>query len=144
MKSGPNYELQWGSFLAKCTWPNVLKNTRSVGCPRQKLLHIISTRNSIRLIFRDENTFNTLPSKWAAVVDKWSLQWRHNDRDSVSNHQPHGCLFNRLFGRRSKKTSKLRVTGLCVGNSPGRWIPRTKGQLRWKCFHLIIIMDPCR
>ena len=24
-----------------------------------------------------------------------------------------------LFGRRSKKTSKLRVTGLCVGNSPG-------------------------
>ena len=29
------------------------------------------------------------------------------------NHQPHDCLFNRLFRRRSKKTSKLRVTGLC-------------------------------
>ena len=28
-------------------------------------------------------------------------------------------LTNRLFRRRSKKTSKLRVTGLCVGNSPG-------------------------
>ena len=27
--------------------------------------------------------------------------------------------FNRLFGCRSKKTSKLRVTGLCAGNSPG-------------------------
>ena len=26
---------------------------------------------------------------------------------------------NRLFRRTSKKTSKLRVTGLCVGNSPG-------------------------
>ena len=26
--------------------------------------------------------------------------------------------FNRLFRRRSKKTSKLRVTGLCVGKSP--------------------------
>ena len=38
--------------------------------------------------------------------------------DSVSNHQPHNCLLNRLFRRRSKKTSKLRVTGLCVGNSP--------------------------
>ena len=25
---------------------------------------------------------------------------------------------SRLFGRRSKKTSKLRVTGLCAGNSP--------------------------
>ena len=40
-------------------------------------------------------------------------------RDSVSNHQPHGCLLNRLFRRRSKKTSKLRVTGLWAGNSPG-------------------------
>ena len=48
-----------------------------------------------------------------------SLRWRHNGRDGVSNHQPHHCLFNRLFGRSSKKTSKLRVTGLCVGNSSG-------------------------
>ena len=48
-----------------------------------------------------------------------SLQWRHNGRDSVSNHQPHDCLLNRLFKRRSKKTSKLRDTGLCAGNSPG-------------------------
>ena len=36
----------------------------------------------------------------------------------VSNHQPHDCLLNHLFRRRSKKTSKLRVAGLCVGNSP--------------------------
>ena len=48
-----------------------------------------------------------------------TLQWRHNDHDGVSNHQPHGCLLNRLFGRRSKKTSKLHVTGLGAGNSPG-------------------------
>ena len=47
------------------------------------------------------------------------LQWRHNDHDGVSNHQPHGCLFNHLFRRGSKKTPELRVTGLCVGNSPG-------------------------
>ena len=32
---------------------------------------------------------------------------------------PHGCLLNRLYKCRSKKTSKLRVTGLCAGNSPG-------------------------
>ena len=52
---------------------------------------------------------------------KWSrpLQWRHDGDDSVSNHQPHDCLLNGLFRRRSKKTSKLRVAGLCVGNSPG-------------------------
>ena len=47
-----------------------------------------------------------------------SLQWHHNEHDSVSNHQPHDFLLNRLFRRRSKKTSKLRVTGLCEGNSP--------------------------
>ena len=48
-----------------------------------------------------------------------TLRWRHNDHDGVSNHQPRGCLLNRWFTRRSKKTSKLRVTGLCAGNSPG-------------------------
>ena len=48
-----------------------------------------------------------------------SLRWRHTGRDSVSNHQPHDCLLNRLFRRRSKKTSKRRVTGLCARNSPG-------------------------
>ena len=46
------------------------------------------------------------------------LQWRHNGRDSVSNHQPREGLLSRLIRRRSKKTSKLRVTGLCAGNSP--------------------------
>ena len=44
------------------------------------------------------------------IVIAEPLQWRHNVRDSVSNHQPHDCLL---------KTSKLRVTGLCAGNSPG-------------------------
>ena len=46
------------------------------------------------------------------------LHWRHNGHDSVSNHQPYDCLLNCLFRRRSKIISKLRVTGLCVGNSP--------------------------
>ena len=34
-------------------------------------------------------------------------------------HQPYDCLLNGLFRRRSKKTWKLRVIGLCAGNSPG-------------------------
>ena len=54
-----------------------------------------------------------------AIPRKSALQWSHNGPDSVSNHQPHDCLLNRLFGRRSKKTPKLRITGLCAGNSPG-------------------------
>ena len=51
--------------------------------------------------------------------DTWEVQRRHNGTDSVSNHQHHHCLLNRLFGCWSKKTSKLRITGLCAGNSPG-------------------------
>ena len=61
-----------------------------------------------------------------------TLRWRHNDHDGVSNHQPHGCLLNRLFRRRSKKTSKLRVTGLCAGNSPGPVNPPHKGPVTRK------------
>ena len=49
---------------------------------------------------------------------QYSLQWHHNGCDGISNHQPHNCLLDCIFKSRSKKTSKLRVTGLCVGNSP--------------------------
>ena len=52
---------------------------------------------------------------WPFWIRFTALQWRHNECDSVSNHQPHDCLLNRLFRHISKKTSKLRVTGLCVG-----------------------------
>ena len=67
-----------------------------------------------------------VPSQTMTNISLWwllrgpllSLQWLHNGRDDVWNHQPHDCLLNSLFRRRSKKTSKLRVTGLCEGNSP--------------------------
>ena len=72
-----------------------------------------------------------------------SLLWRHNDHDGVSNHQPHSCLLNRLFRRRSKKTSNLRVTGLCVGNSPGPVNSPHKGPITREMFpfdDVIIVM----
>ena len=55
-----------------------------------------------------------------------ALQWRHNERDGVSNNRLFDCLLNRSSVAESKKTSKLRVTGLCEGKSsvtnefPGR------------------------
>ena len=67
---------------------------------------------------------------WASlpntVLCHFTLLWRHNGHEGISNHQPHDCLLNRLFGRRSKNTSKLRVTDLCAGNrglvnSPHKW-----------------------
>ena len=60
-------------------------------------------------------------------------QWRHNGRDGVSNHQPHDCLLNRLFRCRSK----LRVTGLSVGNSPVTGEFPHKWPVTRKCFHLM-------
>ena len=64
----------------------------------------------------DDAAFFTMQS---SINFPQSLRWRHNGCDSVSNNQPQHCLLNRLFRRRLKKTSKLRVTGLCAGNSPG-------------------------
>ena len=57
------------------------------------------------------------------------LQCRHND---ISNHRHLDCLLKPLFRRRSKKSSKLCVTGLCSGNSPV-----TNDPLHEKCFHLM-------
>ena len=67
-----------------------------------------------------------------------SLRGRHYGRDSVSHYQPHQCLLNHLFRRRSKKTSKLRVTGLCVGNSPHKW-PVTR---KMSPFDDVIMIQP--
>ena len=63
----------------------------------------------------------TKPRRSAQRVHKNStgaLQWRQNERNCVSNRRRLDCLFNRLFRCRSKKTSKLHVTGICEGNSP--------------------------
>ena len=90
-----------------------------------------------------------MKSRLPIIVDiaiLWSrnipLHWCHNDHDSVSYHQPHGYLLNRLFRRRSKKTSKFRVTGLCVGNSPGPVNSPHKGPVMRKMFpfHDVIIL----
>ena len=83
------------------------------------------------------------------VVGDTTLLWRHNGRDGVSNHQPHVCLLNHLFRRRSKKTSKLRVTGLCAGiprwpvNSPHKWPVTPKYVSIWWRHHddLLLVMS---
>ena len=64
----------------------------------------------------------------------YPLRWRHNDHAGVSKHQPHCCLLNRFFRRRWKKTSKLRVTGFCAGNSPGPMNSLHKGPVTRKMF----------
>ena len=75
-------------------------------------------------VFERELYFSGIPQgRTPGFMPRWwghcPLQGRHNGYDSVSNYQPPDCLLNPLFRHRSKKTPKLRVTGLCVGNSPG-------------------------
>ena len=85
--------------------------------------------NCIRVIWhcgKNFSQYNGVSFQMKAVINRTigqkgvrPLLWRHYGRDGDSNHQPHDCLHNRLFRRRSKKTPKLHVTDLCVGNSPG-------------------------
>ena len=76
-----------------------------------------------RLIHIEKPQCKSVDFLWSAmpygVMDFLALLWRLNGRDGVSSHAPHDCLLNRSFRRRSKKISKLRVIGLCVGNSLG-------------------------
>ena len=74
------------------------------------------TLNSIRMYVFISVTWRR--QSWSNFAFCLPFQWRHNELDGVWNHRRLGCLLNRLFRRRSKKTSKLRVTGLCEGNSP--------------------------
>ena len=72
------------------------------------------------------------------VWNEFPLRWRHNGRDCVSNHQPHGCLLNRSFRRKIKENIKAPSHWPLCGEFTGpRWIPRTNGQERGKCLHLM-------
>ena len=74
---------------------------------------------------------------WAFQCHKmlFALKWRHNEYDGVSSHQPHDCLLNRLFRRRSKKTRKLRVTGLCAGKFPAQMASNAENIFIWWRHH---------
>ena len=71
----------------------------------------------------------------------YPLQWRHNECDGISNHQPHDYSLNRLFRHRSKKISKLCLTGLCAGNSlvtgefPAQRASNVEYVSIWWCHH---------
>ena len=58
------------------------------------------------------------------------LEWHHNECNGLSSHRQLDCLLKQLFRCRSKKTSKLHVTGLCEANPP----MTGKGPVKWKMF----------
>ena len=73
----------------------------------------------LMLTYHKDGTVTIIWEQFHKRYPSHTLRWRHNGHDNVSNHQPRDYFLNLLFRHRSKKTSKLRVTGLCVGNSPG-------------------------
>ena len=81
-----------------------------------RIYNNFTTRNLLKMCCRfvDVTCITTFRCCWCFT----SLQWRHDERDSVSNYRRFDRLLRRLFRHRSKKTSQLRVTGLCEGNSP--------------------------
>ena len=95
----------WKYIFDLCTW-------RSISNGWELDLCYLETKVACALPFISTWCIGSLPHMNRA------LQWRHNERDGASNHQPHDCLLNRLFRHRSKKMSKLCVNGPCEGNSP--------------------------
>ena len=72
------------------------------------------------------NSFQLLTDQLPVSI---SLQWRHNDRDGVSNHQPYDCLLNRLFKAQIINNFKAPCHWPLCGEFTGDlWNPRTKGQ----------------
>ena len=82
-----------------------------------------------------------------------SLKWRHNEHDGVSNHQHYSdvimsamasqftsltivnsTVYSGADQRKHQSFASLAFGGEFTGD---RWISRTKGQYRGKCFHLM-------
>ena len=74
-----------------------------------------------------------------AQLKLYTLQWRHNEPDRVSNHQPHDCLLNSLFRCRPKIISKLRspafVRGTVTGEFPAQRASNAENVSIWWRHH---------
>ena len=57
-----------------------------------------------------------------------SLQRRHNEHNSDSNHQPHDCLVNHLLSADQRNIKAPRHWPLWAEFTGDRWIPHTNGQ----------------
>ena len=106
----------------------------SVSCTLgKKVMTVVKSLSAkIFLSHADYHLWDICPSPLPS-----SLLWRHSGRDGVSNHQLHDCLLNCLFRLRSKKTSKLRVTGLCAGEFPAQMASNAENVFIWWRHHAL-------
>ena len=118
-------------------------------------------KDATLLVYDDVIKWKHFPRYWpfvrgihrSPVNSRHKGQWRHNERDGVSNHWRLDCLLNHFFRRRLKKTPKLRVTGLCEGNSqvtgefPAQRASNAENVSLWWRHHgleaLLHVANPC-
>ena len=88
--------------------------------------------------YQDSNPTNDHQATYS-----FSLQWHNNEHDGISNHLHLHCLLHCWFRPTSKKTSKLRVTGLCAnspvtGEFPTQKASNTENVSIWWCHHVYV------
>ena len=137
MKGKP-HELKLDSKFKELQHSNDINNKNST-VPEHKMIWCDLTKTQPK-----NESPCTVTSIWIHV--SLSLQWRHNERDGVSNHRCLECLLNRVFWRRSK-TSKLPVTDLREGNSPvtGEFPTQRASNaenVRVWCRHQVLLRSP--
>ena len=96
-------------YTQKSTHFNIWHRQSAYGLPPS--LSFKDRMNSHGLIWRQPHY-----DVYFTVAHYIDVIMSHNERDGVSSDRRLDCLLH-FFSRRSKKTSKLRVTGLCEGNS---------------------------
>ena len=79
-------------------------------------------------------TIWTRASHFSWDIFHQALRWRHNDHDSVSNHQPHGCLLNLYSDADQRKHQRSASLAFVLGNSPGPVNSPHKGPVTRKMF----------
>ena len=86
------------------------------------MVHIFNGHIYNRTIYLDGRNQFVIPLTIALCEDSFvasrSLQWRHNERNGVSNHRRVDCLPNSFFQAQIKKTSKHRANGPYEWNPP--------------------------
>ena len=106
-----NWDLPGSIIMPNHGWPWWIMGLYNWVMKPQKL--IMAIHRSIRMWMIYNRELSTLFNKWKCFITVTS-QWARRRLKSPT----HDCLLNRLFRHRPKKTSNLRVTGQCEGNSP--------------------------
>ena len=103
----------WGETSVTGGFPSWRVSDAELGTLEKLLLK----QSSCQWLTRTDSSIGNGERHWAAwIVFHYSDVIMGAIASQISSLN-YDCLLNRLFKRRSRKTSKLRATGLCAGNS---------------------------